>query len=46
MMPLTALYDEYINRPKLTEQKNPFEIFKKLHNKSSSAMRSLNKLAN
>ena len=25
MMPLTFLYDEYIDRPKLTEQKNPFE---------------------
>ena len=26
MMPLTFLYDEYIGRPKLTEQKkNPFE---------------------
>ena len=25
MIPLTFLYDEYIDRPKLTEQKNPFE---------------------
>ena len=25
MLPLTFLYDEYIDRPKLTEQKNPFE---------------------
>ena len=25
MMPLTFLYDEYIGRPKLTEQKNTFE---------------------
>ena len=25
MKPLTTLYDDYIDRPKLTEQKNPFE---------------------
>ena len=25
MIPLTTLYDEYIDRPKLTEQKNPVE---------------------
>ena len=25
MIPLTTLYDGYIDRPKLTEQKNPFE---------------------
>ena len=25
MIPLTILYDEYIDWPKLTEQKNPFE---------------------
>ena len=25
MIPLTFLYDEYIDRPKLPEQKNPFE---------------------
>ena len=25
MIPLTILYDEYIDRPKLTEQKNPVE---------------------
>ena len=25
MIPLTTLYDEYIDRSKLTEQKNPFE---------------------
>ena len=25
MIPLTFLYDEYIDRPKLTEEKNPFE---------------------
>ena len=25
MIPLTILYDEYIDRPKLTEQKNPME---------------------
>ena len=25
MIPLTTLYDDYIDRPKLTEQKNPFE---------------------
>ena len=25
MIPLTFLYDEYIDRPKLTEQKNLFE---------------------
>ena len=25
MIPLTTLYDEYIDRPKLSEQKNPFE---------------------
>ena len=25
MIPLTFLYDEYIDWPKLTEQKNPFE---------------------
>ena len=25
MIQLTFLYDEYIDRPKLTEQKNPFE---------------------
>ena len=25
MMLLTILYDDYIDRPKLTEQKNPFE---------------------
>ena len=25
MIPLTFLCDEYIDRPKLTEQKNPFE---------------------
>ena len=25
MMPVSTLYDEYIDRPKLTEQKNPFE---------------------
>ena len=25
MIPLTFLYDEYIDRPKLTEQKKPFE---------------------
>ena len=25
MIPLTILYDEYIDQPKLTEQKNPFE---------------------
>ena len=25
MIPLTYLCDEYIDRPKLTEQKNPFE---------------------
>ena len=25
MIPLTFLYDEYIDRPKLSEQKNPFE---------------------
>ena len=25
MIPLTFVYDEYINRSKLSEQKNPFE---------------------
>ena len=25
MMPLIIFYDEYIDRPKLSEQKNPFE---------------------
>ena len=25
MIPLTIPYDEYIDRPKLSEQKNPFE---------------------
>ena len=25
MIPLTTLYDHYIDRPKLSEQKNPFE---------------------
>ena len=25
MIPLTFLYDEYIDQPKLSEQKNPFE---------------------
>ena len=25
MMPLTTLYDDYIDRPTLSEQKNPFE---------------------
>ena len=25
MIPLTFLYDEYIDRPKLSEQKKPFE---------------------
>ena len=25
MIPLTFLYDEFIDRPKLTEQKNPFD---------------------
>ena len=25
MVPVSTLYDEYIDRPKLTEQKNPFE---------------------
>ena len=25
MIPLTFLYDEYIDRPKLTDQKNPFK---------------------
>ena len=25
MIPLIFLYDEYIDRPKLSEQKNPFE---------------------
>ena len=25
MIPLTLLYDDYINRPKLSEQKNQFE---------------------
>ena len=25
MIPLTFLYDEYIDRPKFSEQKNPFE---------------------
>ena len=25
MIPLTFLYDEYIDRPELSEQKNPFE---------------------
>ena len=25
MIPLTILYDEYIDQSKLTEQKNPFE---------------------
>ena len=25
MTPLTFLYDEYIDRPKLSEQKKPFE---------------------
>ena len=25
MIPLTVLYDEYIHRPKLIDQKNPFE---------------------
>ena len=25
MTPVSTLYDEYIDRPKLTEQKNPFE---------------------
>ena len=25
MIPLTFLYDKYIDRPKLPEQKNPFE---------------------
>ena len=25
MIPLTFLYNEYIDRPKFTEQKNPFE---------------------
>ena len=25
MITLTNLYDDYIDRPKLTEQKNPFE---------------------
>ena len=25
MIPVSTLYDEYIDRPKLTEQKNPFE---------------------
>ena len=26
MIPFTFLYDEYIDRPKLTEQKNPFDF--------------------
>ena len=25
MIPVSTLFDEYIDRPKLTEQKNPFE---------------------
>ena len=25
MIPLTFLYDKYINRPNMSEQKNPFE---------------------
>ena len=25
MIPLTTLYNEYIDRPKFSEQKNPFE---------------------
>ena len=25
MIPVSTLYDEYIDRPKLSEQKNPFE---------------------
>ena len=25
MIPVSTLYDEYIDRPKLTQQKNPFE---------------------
>ena len=25
MIPLTIIHDEYIDRPKLNEQKNPFE---------------------
>ena len=25
MLPVSTLYDEYIDRPNLTEQKNPFE---------------------
>ena len=25
MIPVSTLYDEYIDQPKLTEQKNPFE---------------------
>ena len=25
MLPLTTLYDEYVDRPNLSEQKNPFE---------------------
>ena len=26
MISVSTLYDEYIDRPKLTEQKNPFEF--------------------
>ena len=25
MIPVSTLYDEYIDRPKLSEQKNPFQ---------------------
>ena len=31
MIPLTILHDEYIDRPKLTEQKNPFEYIVSPH---------------
>ena len=31
MIPLTTLYDEYIDRPKLTEQKNSFEFIVPTH---------------
>ena len=33
MIPLTFFYDEYIDRPKLTEQKNPFEYIVPLPHK-------------
>ena len=42
MVPLTYLYDEYVDRPKLSEQKKPICVYSSSPNKSGRNKNFLN----